>query len=221
MAVVDHSILFATGHQKRVYAIDPDGSVFHYAVRDDDLPGFGRGRNDGGAAQGAYFVGLAHMAAQPDGDALLMVDGGECRVRLVDGTGIIRTIAGSDGPANPYGGFDSCRFEGDGEPAVGAGLDYPSSAIFGARDEVLIAERYRIRRVGTDGRIHTIAGVGKESAGCRVDLDCCSNEPTPALEAHLWGPGLSAIDATGSVYFTDGSCLGPRLRVLRPVKEGE
>lgn len=219
LAVLDHSVLFTTGGHKRVYAIDPDGSVFHYAVADGDLPNIGRGMNDGGAAQGAPFEGLTQIAAEPGGLKLLMPDSYYCRVRLVDGTGIIRTIAGSDGPPSPYGGFDSCRFEGDGGPAVEAGLDVPGSAAFGRRGEVLIGEHYRIRRVGTDGRIETVAGVGEESESCPPEL-CCSNEPTPALEAKLVNPTLlGVVDTAGSAYFVDGTCPGPRLRVLRPVED--
>lgn len=217
LAVVDHSVLFTTGNRKRVYAIDPDGSVFHYAVADGDLPNIGRGMNDGGAAQGAPFEGLTQIAAAPGGLSLLMPDSYYCRVRLVDGTGIIRTIAGSDGPPSPYGGFDSCRFEGDGGPAVEAGLNHPDSVAFGPRGEIFIGEDYRIRRVGRDGRIETVAGVGERSAELCSEVDCCTNEPMPALEAHLLGKLLGPVDPAGSVYFVDDTCVGPRLRVLRPI----
>jgi hypothetical protein len=174
--------------------------------------------NEGGAAQGAPFGTLIHIAAQPDGNSLLMADAENCRVHLVDGTGIIRTIAGSDGPPNPYGGFDSCRFSGDGGPSVAAGIDIPLSAAFGVGGDVFISERYRIRRVRSDGRIQTVAGIGESTAGCPSEIDCCTNEPSPALETHVGAPVLGAADADGAIYFTDASCLGLRLRVLRPVE---
>ena len=219
LAVVDHSVVFTTGGQKRVYAIDPDGSVFHFAIADRDLPGFGDNDfNESGAAQGAVVGALTQIAARPGRDTLLMADSQYCRIRLVDSTGIIRTIAGS---AGPLGDDESCRFSGDGGSALAAGLDGGQvSAAFGSENDTMIAERYRIRRVDSRGRIETIAGIGDASATCRSELDCCTNEPTPALEAHLVGPILGSVDAEGSVYFIDDTCLGPRVRRLRPVGGG-
>jgi hypothetical protein len=216
-----------------VYAIDPDGGpVFHFAARGEDFHGFGRGMNDGGAAQGAPFYSLSDLAARPGSQDLLMAENEYCRLRLVDATGIIRTIAGTDGvPAlNEFGDHTSCRFSGDGGPARESGLDGGDGSVpglpvavltaaFGLDGEIFVAERYRIRRIAPDGLIHTVAGRG-DSAECWPPdggFPCCSDEVLPPLETPLFRPRIYGTDASGAVYFSDEACLELRIKVLRPV----
>src|SRR4030095_1067897 len=114
----------------------------------------GGGNGDGDAAINAAIDprGLVTVgpASAPD---LYIADGKNNRVRRVAGSsGLIETIAG-DGE---YG------YDGDGGNAQNASLRFPFDVAVDAAGNVYIADTFnnRIRKVGTDRRISTIAGNG-------------------------------------------------------------
>ena len=106
----------------------------------------------------------------------------------VEGTDKISTFAGSDSPG----------FAGDGGPANEAKLTNPGGLFLDERGVLYICDtrNYRIRRVGLDGIIETIAGNG--------DADF-SGDGELATEASLNDPFGVAVDSKGNVYIVDSN----------------
>jgi hypothetical protein len=126
---------------ERVWRVDPQG-VIHLVAGNGGYHTFG----DGGPAVEASFA-TEHIAALPDG-GFLIADEFNKRVRMVDARGIITTVAG--------GG----REHGDGVPATRARLDEPWSVATTPDGGFVVVDDQRVRRVGPDGLIRTIAGNG-------------------------------------------------------------
>ena len=108
------------------------------------------------------------------------------RVRKIDTSGIITTIAGT-GVAG---------FSGDNGPATAAQLNTPSGVWGDNAGNVYIAEwsGQRVRKVNTSGIITTIAGTG--SPGYTADN-------IAATGSALNNPADVAVDAAGNVYIAD------------------
>ena len=110
------------------------------------------------------------------------------RIRKVDSTGTITTIAGT-------GEFG---FSGDGGPAVEAELYDPLAWRWTARETSTSPDyrNRRIRKVDSTGTITTIAGTGEFGF---------SGDGGPAVEAELRSPYSVAVDSAGNVYIADVS----------------
>jgi uncharacterized protein (TIGR03437 family) len=158
--------------------------------------GFG---GDGGIGISATpQVELAHpcgMALDKNGN-LYIADRDNNRIRMVNPTGYITTVAGS-GPVSGNPGF----YGGDGGYAIFAGLNSPEGVAVNAAGNVYIADTWnnRIRKL-TFGSpvgaiITTVAGTG--DAGF-------SGDGGLAVNAQLYRPFGLALDAAGNLYFTDG-----------------
>jgi serine/threonine protein kinase/sugar lactone lactonase YvrE len=106
---------------------------------------------DGVNAIGAPLSNIHGVALAPDG-SVVFAEWGNNRVRRVDSQGRLQTVAG-DGQG---------RFAGDGGLATQASLLHPSGIAFDRQGNLFIADQNngRIRQVGTDGRIRTVAGLG-------------------------------------------------------------
>lgn len=128
---------------------------------------------------------------------LYMADYDHHRIRKLDTAGNLTTIAGTGKP------FD---LEGDGGPALNAGMYHPSVVALDGGGSVYLYDEttIAIRKVGRDGKIRRIAGNG---VGGNY-----SGEGGPALNATL-GASVSrmAVHPTG-LYFTSGG----KLRRVRP-----
>ena len=142
-------------------------------------PGHG---GDGGRAVEARLSFPSGMAVDNAGNVYIS-DYFSQRVRRVDTTGTITTIAGTGEPG--YGGDDG--------PAVEAQLSFPSGVAVDHAGNLYVTDtgNHRIRRIDTTGTITTIAGTG----GRGYDWD------GPAVEAHLADPKGVAVDAFGNLYF--------------------
>jgi len=149
---------------------------------------------DGGPAVLAQLDGPQDVAVDNAGDVFI-ADSGDNRVRRVDAHGVITAYAGSGDRGDA----------GDGGPAVDARLDTPTGLALGFDGALLIADtgNNRIRRVGADGTITTLAGTG--DAGYAGDGN-------PAATALLNGPRCLAVDARGTVYVAD--TLNDRVRQI-------
>ena len=103
---------------------------------------------------------------------------------------------------------------GDGGPARQASLAYPRGIAFAPDGSLYIADtgNSRVRRVGTDGAISTVAGVGSWNG----DLEGCSmdGDGGPATGAGLCAPSGVAVGPDGTVYVAD--TLNNSVRALRP-----
>ena len=109
----------------------------------------------------------------PDGN-LYIADRNNNRIRRVGPDGIIITVAG-----NGISGFS-----GDGGPATQAALSAPFGMAVGPDGSLYIGDRNnrRVRRVGPDGIITTVAGNGQSGF---------SGDGGPATQAAFSGPARS------------------------------
>lgn len=140
---------------------------------------------DGGPATKAMLNDPAAVAVSACG-TLYIADVRNNRIRQVDATGIISTVAGSG----------RAGFSGDGGLAIQAQLSQPLGLAVDGEGNLYIADTLnnRIRKVDAMGRISTVAGNGK--AGF-------SGDGGPALAAMLSRPVGLTVDAEGNVYFAD------------------
>jgi hypothetical protein len=108
------------------------------------------------------------------------------RIRKVDAAGIISTVAGNG----------SLGYAGDGGPATKASLSNPANLAVDSSGNILFADTYtnRIRKVGTNGIISTIAGNGSPGY---------SGDGGPATNASLTFPAAVAVDPSGNVFIAD------------------
>jgi uncharacterized protein (TIGR03437 family) len=150
---------------------------------------------DGGAATKARLdfgpVFHAGLAVDNAGN-LYIADTGDSRVRKVDTSGTITTVAGNSTSL----GIGS--FSGDGGKATSAGLNSPVGVALDSAGNLYIADfgNNRIRKVDTSGKISTIAGIGFVTGSD-------SGDGGPATKAELSGISDVAVDRAGNVYIAD------------------
>ena len=140
---------------------------------------------DGGPAAGAELSDPAGVAVDVAGN-LYIADYHNYRIRRVDASGTISTVAGN----GAYG------YDGDGGPATAASFSDPAGVAVDAAGNLYIADssNNRIRKVDSDGIIATIAGNGTiGNAG----------DGGPATAARLSWPTGVALDAAGNLYIAD------------------
>src|ERR1022692_1515485 len=152
-------------------------------VAGSGVPGFA---GDGGAATSAQINGPYGVAVGAGG-SLYIADTGNNVVRKVSPDGAIRTVAGTG----------TRGYLGDGGAALSAWLNAPEAVAVDAEENLYIADTFngRIRRVGTDGVIATVAGVG--STGIY------SGDGGPARDAAISLPTDVALDGAGTLYLAD------------------
>src|ERR1017187_3190979 len=201
----------ATLNAPAAVAVDPSGNLFiseqsGNVVRKVDTSGVistVAGTGPSGPPGSEKGVAINQKLNGPQGLAwdstggLLIADSGNHRVRRLSPDGTIATVAGS-----------SAGFSGDGGPATSAALRAPNAVQVDQAGNLYISDssNYRIRRVGTDGVISTVAGNG--SSGYNGD-------GSPATAYSLYGASALVPAASGcSVYIADSSNL--RIRQLWP-----
>lgn len=150
----DGSLYIATYNidsNHRVRRVNPDGIITTVAGQGNR--GFS---GDGGPALLARLNQPTGIAIAPDG-SLYIADSGNSRIRRVGPDGIIATVAGRGNMAST----------GDGGLATLADLNRPTGIALGPDGSLYIADsgNYRIRQVGTDGIITTVAGNGDDGSG--------------------------------------------------------
>jgi uncharacterized protein (TIGR03437 family) len=104
----------------------------------------------------------------------------------IDVNGILTRIAGNSRPG----------YSGDGGPAANAQLTAPAGLAFDGAGNIYIADSGNnvIRKITTDGNIHTFAGNGTPGLSGDGDL---------AVKAQLLAPAGVAVDGSGNVYIAD------------------
>ena len=174
------NVYIADVNDHRIHKIDSTGTITTIAGT-----GFGFG-GDGGPAAEAEFRRPDGVAVDSAGN-LYIADSSDHRIRKVDSTGTITTIAGT----GEYG------FSGDSGPAIQAQLKYPDDVAVDSAGNVYIADSgdHSIRKVDSTGTITTIAGTGFGFSG----------DGGPAVEAELRRPRGVAVDSAGNVYIADSS----------------
>jgi NHL repeat. len=139
---------------------------------------------DGGLAANALLVQPAGIAVDAGGNVYI-ADAAENRVRRSAPGGVITTLAGTG-----VGGYGA-----DGIPAAAASLNAPYGLCADRYGNIYIADlgNRRVRRVGRDGIITTIAGGG-------------TNPPDDGMQAtdvQLAAPRNVALDAQNNLYISD------------------
>ena len=145
----------------------------------------GRHAGDGGPARLAQLNRPSACALDSAGN-LFIADTSNHRIRKVDPSGTISTVAGTG----------AAGFSGDEGPATAAGINAPRGVVVDDNGDIFIADtgNNRIRQVTPDGVIHTIAG--QDAAGF-------SGDGGPAASAQIDAPGGLLLDGAGDLYFAD------------------
>jgi sugar lactone lactonase YvrE len=167
----------------RVRRVDVAGVITTVAGMGSGVPG---GLGDGGAATSAQLYYPQGVAVDGLG-SFYIADTSNFRVRRVDFTGIITTVAGSGVPF----------FLGNGGAATSAQLSLLSGVAVGGLGDLYIADTFNnmIRRVDSAGVITTVAGTGAYGF---------SGDGGAATSAQLAYPFGVAVDGLGSLYIADG-----------------
>ncbi|MDX2029764.1 MAG: RHS repeat-associated core domain-containing protein [Blastocatellia bacterium] len=195
-AAPDGAIYIGDSGTHRVRRVGPDGIITSIAGNTNSIPG-GCSNNGVPALQGCLGAPFG-VVAMPDG-AVIFSDSQLNRLFRVGTNGILTVVAG-DGV---------CGYSGDGGPATIGRLCTPEGITRGPDNAVYIADwsNNRIRRVGPDGILTTVAGTGASTYG---------GDGGPALAAQIRLPLGVAFAPDGSLYIADGNNYRLR-RVAAPL----
>ncbi len=155
---------------------------------------------DGGPATNAALHGPYGVTFDAFGN-LYIANLGLNRVRKVDTSGIITTVAGNGDASIAGDGNGTLGYSGDGGAATNASLYYPEGVACDTYGNLYIADCYndRIRMVDTNGIITTFAGNGA-NAPIR---GAYSGDGGVATNASLYYPKGVACDVSGNLYIAD------------------
>ncbi len=139
---------------------------------------------DGGPATKATMFNLTANSFDAAGN-LYLTDQGNQRIRVVNTSGIISTVAGTG----------AIGFSGDGGPAAAAQLNYPGETAIDSAGNLFFADvvNQRVRKV-SGGVISTVAGTGVHGTG---------GDGGPPSQAQFGQPFAMTIDPAGNLYVAD------------------
>jgi uncharacterized protein (TIGR03437 family) len=171
----------------RIRRIAPNGIISTFAGT--GVTGYS---GDGGPAAAAALSFPTAVTADAAGN-VFFADGqsstvpDRSRIRKVSPSGVITTVAGN----GSYG------FVGDGGPAIFAAFSSVPSIAADSLGNLFIAdlENSRVRKVGPDQIVNTVAGSGRDFFG---------GDGGPAISAFLNIPRGLAEDGEGGLYIADG-----------------
>lgn len=171
--------VFVASHSS-IRRIAPDGTISLLAGSSE--PG---ATDDPEAAGRARFNSISGLALDGAG-ALYVADRGNNRIRRIDPQGAVTTFAGTG----------EATTGGDGGPADMARFNGPADLAISADGALYLSESdgHVVRRIGPDGIVSTVAGVGIPGRG---------GDGGPALAAQLDAPAGLDIDADGNLYVAD------------------
>jgi len=184
------NLYIADARNNRIRSVSPSGIISTVAGGGSAYPG------DGGPATKSALSGPVSIAVDAAG-SLYIADQYNQRVRKVDPSGVISTVAGNG----------AYKFAGDGGPATSASLNQPWSVAADATGSLYIADQYnqRIRQVSPSGAISTVAGSGARGF---------SGDGGAATSAWLNCPTSAVADAAGNLYIAD--TYNARIRKVSP-----
>lgn len=164
----------------RVRKVNTSGIISTFAGT--GVPGYG---GDGFAATNAQLYYTNGITMDAAGN-FYMTDNGNHRVRKVNTSGIISTVAG-----NGVGGYIT-----DGVPATSTEIYFPVGVKTDASGNIYFGEdgNSRVRKVDASGIISTIAGTG---------ISGFSGDGGAATLAQFRSPTDVCLDASGNIYIAD------------------
>jgi len=177
----------------RLVRYTPDGKATPFAgggERDD-------AEADGGPAVAARLYAPDPAAIAPDGSVAVLEDDSHA-VRLVRPDGKLGTVVGNAGNRYWRAGYG-----GDGRAAKAALLNNPRGVAFRPDGTLYVADtgNNRVRRVGRDGVITTIAGTGDRAE---------NGDGGPATRAALLEPEHLTVATDGSIWVSSSATTGLR-----------
>ncbi|MFD1141442.1 T9SS type A sorting domain-containing protein [Larkinella insperata] len=174
------NLFVADTDNNRIRKIAPNGTIS--TIAGTGSAGF---NGDGKAATSASLNRPSGVAVDAQGN-IFITDRLNQRIRKIDASGMISTVAGS--------GIRG--FAGDGGAATSARLADPQNITLDGQGNLFIAdsENNRIRKVNTNGIINTVAGNGS------ADF---SGDGGLATDAALYVPQGVAVDAQGNIFIAD------------------
>ncbi len=139
---------------------------------------------DGAVATKAALLTPISLAVDGSGN-IFILENGDGKIRKVDSSGNINTIAGTG----------AAGFSGDGADPAKATMNYPTGLAIDSSGNLYIADtlNQRVRKVA-GGSISTIAGNG---------LIGYSGDGGPAASAQMNDPEAVAMDGAGNLYIAD------------------
>jgi hypothetical protein len=207
----DGPALAAALENPSTIGVGPDGSVYiddHNNYRRIDAEGVihafagsltaGFSGDDGPSVDATLGQSVVGSATDAQGDVYLG-DPGNHRVRKVDPNGTITTFAGNGAPT----------VAGDAGPATDASINSPVAVAVGLDGSVYVADDVggRVRRIGPDGIISTVAGSGLPGkVGSNGDCGL-------AIDATLTSPSSLAVGRDGRLYIGE---MDGRVRAVVP-----
>lgn len=188
------SLYVADFYNNRIRKITPAGTIS--TIAGSGTPGYS---GDGGPATAAHLYNPEGITLDAVGN-IYFTDQSNNRIRKINSSGLISTIAGS-GATGQYNG----AYSGDGGPATAARLSFPIGIAVDGAGNVYVADanNNRVRMITPSGIISTIAGNGIAGS---------SGDSGPATAAQLDGPVGLALDASGNLYVAEQ--LGNRIRKI-------
>jgi uncharacterized protein (TIGR03437 family) len=186
------NLYIADTFNNRIRRVAPDGGIATFAG--GATTGYSSG--DGGPATSAGLSRPNGIALDRSG-TLYIADTAGNMIRKVSAGGTITRVAGTG----------AAGFSGDGGAATDATLNTPIGVALDAAGNLYIADsmNHRIRRVGTDGKITTVAGNG---------FGGYYGDGVAATDTGLNHPQGVAVDAGGNLYIAD--TFSSRIRVVTP-----
>jgi uncharacterized protein YjbI with pentapeptide repeats/sugar lactone lactonase YvrE len=176
------NLYIADSNNQRIRMVDTNGTIS--TVAGTGISGY---NGDGIDADTARLANPRGVAVDAAGN-LYIADWINQRVRMVDTSGTITTVAGT--------GTDG--YNGDGVDATTAELSNPFGLAVDSAGNLYIADpgNHRVRMVDTGGTITTVAGTGSNGY---------NGDGIDATTAHLNNPNGVAVDAAGNLYIADRS----------------
>ena len=158
---------------------------------------------DGGPATEATLHFPRGLAVDGAGN-LFIADTQNHRIRKVDCSGVITTVAGNG----------TSGFSGDGGPATEASLAAPGGVAVDSAGNLFIADHdnHRIRKMDAAGIISTVAGNGRARGRARTQTQGLGGDGGPATAANLDSPGGVTVDGAGNLFIAEGQ----RVRKVDP-----
>ena len=176
-----NNIYFSDSGNNRVRKIDTSGNIS--TIAGNGTAGFA---GDGGAATSAELNQPYGLLFDTVGN-LYIADSLNQRVRKIDTSGVITTIAGNG----------TAGFSGDGGAATSASLNFPVAVAINSSNMIFIADFFnnRVRKIDTAGKISTYAGNGTD--GCTGDGGAATSASLGNVGGVLIGGGNLFIATSG------------------------